>query len=95
MLSTGFKTDYIFACLSEKYKVSATLALVWLIKEEPVKQNAIKQAYRVIKYAIKTKQPRQRCAFTYYEDELPSRIDFGIDKYGGPFTIELMEDVKT
>jgi peptide/histidine transporter 3/4 len=110
MLSAGFVTDYIFTCLSEKYKVvlflftsfSATLALVlmitqhsWLIKEAPVKQNAIKQAYRVIKYAIKTKQPRQRRAFTYCEDELPSRIDFGMDKYGGPFTIEQVEDVKT
>jgi hypothetical protein len=67
----------------------------WLIKEAPVKQNAIKQAYRVIKYAIKTKRPRQRRAFTYCEDELPSRIDFGMDKYGGPFTIEQVEDVKT
>ena len=70
MLSAGLITDYIFACLSEKYKVAlilfacfnTTLALVlmiiqhsWLIKEEPVKQNVIKQAYRVIKYAIKTK----------------------------------------
>ena len=109
MLSAGLITDYIFACLSEKYKVvlilfscfNATLALVLmitqhglLIKEEPVKQNAIKQAYRVIKYAIRTKQPK-RGAFTYCEDELPSRIDFGMDKYGGPFTIEQVEDVKT
>jgi peptide/histidine transporter 3/4 len=66
-----------------------------LIKEEPLKRNAIKQAYRIIKYAIKTKQPRQRSAFTYCEDELPSRIDFGKSKYGGPFTIEQVEDVKT
>ena len=109
MLSIGFITDYIFACLSKKYKpvqflfacLNATLALVlmifkhrWLVKEEPVKQNAIKQAYRVIKYAIKTKQPT-RSAFTHCEDELPSRIDFGKSKYGGPFTIEQVEDVKT
>ena len=92
LLSVGFITDYIFACLSEKYKgisflivcayVSLAVVLMvfqnrWLIKEQPVKQNAIEQAYRVIKYAIKTKQPRQRGAFTYCEDELPSRIDFG------------------
>ena len=53
--------------------------------------------YGVIKYAIKNKQPRlsSRSAFTYCEDELPSRIDFGKSKYGGPFTIEQVEDVKT
>ena len=110
LLSVGFITDYIFACLSEKYKgisflivcayVSLAVVLMvfqnrWLIKEQPVKQNAIEQAYRVIKYAIKTKQPRQRGAFTYCEDELPSRIDFGKNKNGGPFTIEQVEDVKT
>ena len=110
LLSASFVTDFIFACLSEKYKAvlflftcfNATLALVlmitqhnWLIKEEPVKQNAIiKQVYAVIEYAIKTKRPK-RSAFTYCEDELPSRIDFGKSKYGGPFTIEQVEDVKT
>ena len=110
LLSASFINDFIFACLSNKYKpilflmvcVNLSLAIVliifqnrWLIKEEPLKRNAIKQAYRVIKYAIKTKRPRQRRAFTYCEDELPSRIDFGMDKYGGPFTIEQVEDVKT
>ena len=110
LLSAGFINDYVFACLSDKYKailflivcaeVSSAITLMlfqnrWLIKEEPLKRNAIKQAYRVLKYAIKTKQPRQRRAFTYCEDELPSRIDFGMDKYGGPFTIEQVEDVKT
>ena len=110
LLSAGFITDYVFACLNEKYKVIlfltvctiVSLAVIlmvfqnsWLIKEQPVKQNAIKQAYRVIKYAIQTKHPRYRSAFTYCEDELPSRIDFGKSKYGGPFTTEQVEDVKT
>ena len=39
--------------------------------------------------------PRQRSAFTYCEDTIPSRIDFGKSKYGGPFTTEQVEDVKT
>ena len=53
--------------------------------------------YRVLKYALKHKQPEPQCrsAFTYSEDELPSHIDFGKSKYGGPFTTEQMEDVKT
>ena len=38
--------------------------------------------------------PPCRSAFTYCEDELPSRIDFGKSKYGGPFTTEQVEDAK-
>jgi hypothetical protein len=51
--------------------------------------------YKVIKFAIVTKHPQCRSAFTYCEDELPSRIDFGKNKYGGPFTTEQVEDIKT
>ena len=66
----------------------------WLIKE-PVKHNPLKLVYRVIRYALRNRYPRQRSAFTYCEDELPSRIDFGKSKYGGPFSTEQVEDVKT
>ena len=64
-----------------------------LIKE-PVTQNPFKLVYKVVRYAIKTKRPRQRSAFTYWEDDPPSRMDFGKVKYGGPFTTEQVEDVK-
>ncbi len=50
---------------------------------------------KIVRYAIKNKHPMHRSAFTYCEDELPSRIDFGKTKYGGPFTTEQVEDVKT
>ena len=36
-----------------------------------------------------------RSALTYWENKLPSRIDLGKRKYGGPFTTEEVEDVKT
>ena len=36
-----------------------------------------------------------RSAFTYWADCPPSRLDMGKDKYGGPFTNEQVEDVKT
>ena len=52
---------------------------ITLIKE-PVMQNPFKLMYQVIKYAIKNKQPRCRSAFTYCEDDPPSRIDFGKNK---------------
>ena len=58
-----------------------------LIKEPPTK-SSFKLIYKIIKFAIVTKHPRCRSAFTYCEDELPSRIDFGKSKCGGPFTTE-------
>ena len=109
ILSGGFILDLISACLNVHYIaikslllcVNLTLALTsilifnrWLIKE-PVKHSSFQLVYKVIKYAIRNKYPRQRSAFTYCEDELPSRIDFGKSKYGGPFTTEQVEDVKT
>jgi peptide/histidine transporter 3/4 len=80
-------------------QISAALSLDllfnhWLI-QEPVTPNPFKLVYKVLKYASTYKQPRYRSAFTYCEDELPSRIDFGKSKYGGPFTTEQVEDVKT
>ena len=65
-----------------------------LIKE-PTTQNLCKLVYKVISYAIKHKHPRQRSAFTYCEDEIPSRIDFDKSKYREPFTTKQVEDVKT
>ena len=50
---------------------------------------------KVLKYAWKHKHPMRRSAFTYWEEDMPSRIDLGKDKYGGPFTTEEVEDVKT
>ncbi len=66
-----------------------------ILLKEPITQNPFRLIYKVIKYAIKTKHPRCRSAFTYCEDELPFRIDFGKHKYGGPFTTEEVENVKT
>jgi hypothetical protein len=74
--------------------VSVSLFNHWLIKE-PAAKNPFRLVHGVIKYAIKNKQPQLRSAFTYCEDKLPSRIDFGKSKYGGPFTTEQVEDVKT
>ena len=51
--------------------------------------------YRVLKYSWKHKVPENRSAFTYWEEDIPRRIDFGKNKYGGPFTNEEVEDTKT
>ena len=51
--------------------------------------------YKVLNYSYQHKYPERRSAFTYWENDIPSRIDLGKDKYGGPFTYEQVEDVKT
>ena len=96
-------------CISSHYSAlsqlllpaSLTLALCldynfnhWLIKE-PSSSNPLKLIYRVMRYAWKNKYPRQRSAFTYSDDKRYSRIDFAKQKFGGPFTTEEVEDVKT
>ena len=62
---------------------------------EPGQSNPYKMVYRVLNFARKNKYPLRRSAFTYCDDEIPSRIDFGKTRFGGPFTTEQVEDVKT
>ena len=57
--------------------------------------NPLKLVRKVISYAVKNKYPRHRSAFTYCENTIPSRIDLAMSKYGGPFTEEEVNDVKT
>ena len=54
-----------------------------------------KLVYQVLKYAWQHKCPERRSAFTYWEEDIPPRIDLGKRKYGGPFTTEEVEDTKT
>ena len=63
--------------------------------KEPASQNPCRLFFGVIKYALKNKYPRQRSAFTYWGDQRYSRVNLAKDKYGGPFTTEQVEDVKT
>ena len=56
--------------------------------------NPIKHILKVLMYVWKHKYPVRRSAFTYGEDP-PSRLDLAKERYGGPFTTEQVEDVKT
>ena len=58
-------------------------------------EHPLKLIYQVLKYAWKHKCPENRSAFTYWEEDIPPRIDLGKRKYGGPFTTEEVEDTKT
>ena len=107
--SCGLVVYFIFGCLPNQYLIVVKLVMCiyssvalssmlvfnhWLVKE-PVTQNSFKLVYSVIRYAIKHKHPECRSAFTFCEDEPPSCIDFSKSKYGGLFTTEQVEDVKT
>ena len=65
----------------------------WFLLEPPV-PNPYKLVYGVVKFACQHKVPLRRSAFTYCEDESPSRLDLGKTKYGGPFTMRQVEDIK-
>ena len=66
----------------------------WLNKTPQI-TNPIKHIAKVLNYARKNKYPRNRSALTYWEQDVPSRLDLGKDKYGGPFSEEEVENVKT
>ena len=57
--------------------------------------NPYKTVYRVLKYTFQNKYPKKRSALTYWENKVPKRIDFAKDKFGGPFSHENVENVKT
>ena len=62
---------------------------------EQTSRNSLKIVVRVLLYSWKHRYPERRSAFTYWENDIPSRLDLGKQKYGGPFTYEQVEDVKT
>ena len=81
-------------CLSIVLCSDFFLSPKWLSKELKLPQSS-KTISQVLKFAAKHKAPVNRSALTYWEDDIPSRIDLGKSKYGGPFTTEQVEDVKT
>ncbi len=74
-------------CMSIVLVLDFLLAKIWLIIE-PKSPQSLKTIYRVLKFAAKHKAPLNRGALTYWEEDVPSRMDLGKSKYGGPFTTE-------
>ena len=62
---------------------------------ELTQQNPCKMIVKILNFARKYKYPFRRSAFTFSDDEKPSRLDFAKEKFGGPFTTEQVEDTKT
>ena len=99
-----YETKYIFGLAifipSLCQSVTTILGIVLAFKSKPyleidhVRFNPLKTVYKVVNYALRHKFPENRSAFTYWENTIPSRIDYGKDRYGGPFTNEEVEDTK-
>ena len=82
-----------YICLVISLCIASCKCQAWFFSN-PSSRNPYGLVYRVIRFAKAHKTPIQRSAFTYCEEELPSRLDLGKAKYGGPFTTEQVEDVK-
>ena len=110
MLYEGFyvetlNTIRMFGYIMANLELIATISLltvslcvvhykkVWFLLE-PAGVNPYKLVYRVVKFAYQHKVPLRRSAFTYCDEESPTRLDVGKHKYGGPFTTKQVEDVK-
>ncbi len=66
----------------------------WFVIDTGI-DNPYKEVARVVSFARRNKIPIQRSAFTFWEDNIPTGLDLGKDKYGGPFTTEQVENVKS
>ena len=87
-------------CLSGSgVTITVVIATYYLLRHHidttPLVGSPVKLIVKVLNYARKNKYPKNRSALTYWEESAPSRLDLGKDKYGGPFTEEEVEDVKT
>ena len=74
--------------------ISDCLCQQWLDRTHKV-TNPIKLIIQVLNYTRRHSYPEKRSAFTYIDEEQPARMDYGKEKFGGPFTEEEVEDVKT
>ena len=67
----------------------------WLLTEH-IGGNPYLLTWRVVKFAAQHNKPIRRSAFTYCESDYPPRLDFGKQIiYGGYYTTEQVEDIKT
>ena len=108
-LSTALSEIVIYSCTSRNFEnfltlifavplamiiISDCLCQQWLDRTHKV-TNPIKLIIQVLNYTRKHSYPERRSAFTYIDEEQPTRMDYGKKKFGGPFTEEEVEDVKT
>lgn len=98
-ISGKYELVTVVISLCEVGCVTFALFLFYFFKKaliiEPKSVNPFKLLHGVLKFAFNNKAPLSRSAFTFWEANIPSRIDLGKQKYGGPFSNEEVEDIKT
>ena len=94
-----FEQFFIISYVVSGFTISVLLITNYLFKHwlntTPYIVNLVKRISQVLNYVRKNKYPRNRSALTYWEEDYPGRLDLDKDKYGGPFSEEHVEDVKT
>ena len=108
--SLHFLTNFFMVmCVSDQIKIPLVIVQVLVLfvliilllmkcrwfHSEPGHQNPYKTVYGVFKFAKTHKYPLRRSAFTHCDNYIPSRLDFAKERFGGPFTTEQVENVKT
>ena len=86
------------SCIQLPVSIIGIIACVYYKKKFPIEQASrkpLRLIYSVLKYSYNHKQPERRSALAFWKSDIPSRIDLGKHKYGGPFTYEQVESVKT
>ena len=99
-LGFGESSGIIFMFISILQVISNTVVIViahtqlFKLEIEPIGSNPVKLIKEVLVYVYRHPSPVNRSAFTYNNDQV-SRIDYCKTRFGGPFTTEQVEDVKT
>ena len=99
-LNLSLAVAFVFAtpCIATSVLITLLVVARWKRQwfySEPGQENPYRTVFKVINFARKHKYPLQRSAFTYSDHNIPSRIDFAKERYGGPFSVEQVENVKT
>ena len=75
--------------------VVANIFCKQIFTQSQANDDPYRTVFGVANFARKHKGPVMRSAATYCERDIPSRLDFAKTKYGGPYTYESVENVKT
>ena len=90
---------HLLSLLTSAFFITIALSLDFVFSEvlnkDHKKQNPMQVVKKVLTYAVKHKRPVRRSAFTFNPNFNPTRIDYAMSYFGGPFTFEQVENVKT
>ena len=90
---------HLLSLLTSAFFITIALSLDFVFSEvlnkDHKKQNPMQVVKKVLMYTVKHKKPVRRSAFTFNPSFNPTRIDYATGYFGGPFTFEQVENVKT